>query len=150
MFIKNGNCKECIEFVVPGDPMGKERPRVVNINGMHKSYTPAKTMSYEAHVRTCWALDTKSAYVEEGSAIKLTVRAFFKIPKSYTKKRRAECLSGGAWVKKKPDWDNIGKIVSDALIGYAWEDDNHVAYAVIEKHWTDGDPETLVKIEAIG
>lgn len=33
----------------------------------------------------------------------------------------------------KPDWDNVGKIVCDALNGIAWHDDAQVTQATVRK-----------------
>lgn len=33
----------------------------------------------------------------------------------------------------KPDWDNIGKGISDALNGIAWKDDSQVYWSNVKK-----------------
>ena len=41
-----------IEFIIPGEPRGKGRPRVVRLkNGTSTSYTPDKTVAYEELTR---------------------------------------------------------------------------------------------------
>lgn len=41
-----------IELVIPGEPRGKGRPRIVRLkNGRSGSYTPDKTVSYEELIR---------------------------------------------------------------------------------------------------
>ncbi len=60
-----------------------------------------------------------------------------KIPKSASKKLRADMLSGAVNPTKKPDWDNIGKIVSDALNGVAYEDDKSIISAAVYKRYSD-------------
>lgn len=41
--------------------------------------------------------------------------AYFEVPKSYSKKRKALCLSNQELPTKKPDADNIGKIIMDGM-----------------------------------
>ena len=62
----------------------------------------------------------------------MTVIAYFPIPKNTTKKLREKMEREEVFRTKKPDWDNIGKIVSDALNGIAWEDDNQVMGFVLK------------------
>lgn len=45
----------------------------------------------------------------------LQIKAYFSIPKSYSKKRKEMCFSGDERPTKKPDSDNIAKIVLDGL-----------------------------------
>lgn len=37
----------------------------------------------------------------------------------------------------KPDWDNVGKIVSDALNGIAYRDDSQIVDARVVKRYSD-------------
>lgn len=43
--------KNEISFTVPGEPVGKGRPRLSSRNGFAHAYTPAGTRKYEAMVR---------------------------------------------------------------------------------------------------
>lgn len=106
----------CIRFSVPGEPVGKGRPRF-NKNG--HAYTPAKTRSYEEIVRM-HAIHAMRGKKLLSGAISLSVTAFFPIPKYFTKAIREKALSGELLHQKKPDWDNVGKIVSDALNGVVY------------------------------
>jgi Holliday junction resolvase RusA-like endonuclease len=45
----------------------------------------------------------------------ISIKVYFGIPTSYSKKRRARCLSGEERPTKKPDSYNIAKIVLDGL-----------------------------------
>ena len=40
-----------IKFTVPGQPKGKQRPRVCRINSRNVTYTPRQTTEYEKLVR---------------------------------------------------------------------------------------------------
>ena len=72
-----------------------------------------------------------------GSAIqpkagKLSWTAYIPIPKSWSKKKKAEMR--GAPHQQRPDRDNIDKAILDAL----FEEDSHIYSGTIEKFWDDG------------
>lgn len=112
-----------IEFTVLGEPVGKQRPRVVG-----HAYTPDKTRAYEATIRYAYKATARQMelvpYPEHVPLI-LTVRAYYSIAKSVSKKRRADEV----WRRRcfnKPDLDNVLKIVADALNKIAYHDDAQI------------------------
>ena len=50
-----------------------------------------------------------------------------------SKKKRAMMIAGDIVPTKKPDFDNIQKIICDALNGVAYHDDSQIVKADIEK-----------------
>jgi Holliday junction resolvase RusA-like endonuclease len=50
-----------------------------------------------------------------------------------------------AMPEPKPDFDNIAKLVSDALNGIAYKDDSQICYGVVQKRWADV-AETVVTV----
>ena len=56
-------------------------------------------------------------------------------------------LSGLISPTKKPDVDNVIKIILDALNGFAWHDDSQVVNLQIEKKYTQREPFVEVKME---
>ncbi len=129
-----------IHFTVPGPPVGKARPKVVRArNGMSMTYTPDKTVAYEELVRLRFQESLQGCPFEplEG-ALHIQIFAGYPIPKSTSKKRRAAMLAGTELPTKKPDWDNIGKIVCDALNGMAYKDDAQITESQMRKRYIDG------------
>jgi len=130
-----------IQFTIPGEPVGKGRPRATTINGMARMYTPKKTASYEGRV-----ID---AFVRAGGVmlignIAMAIHATFSMPVSWSMKKRQ--AMDGAYCIKKPDADNVLKVVADALNGIAYRDDAAIVYASIEKRWgQDGGVRVLVR-----
>ena len=61
--------------------------------------------------------------------------AYFKIPASASKAAKARMLEDRLRPTKKPDVDNIIKIVLDALNNTAWHDDAQVTDVICEKHY---------------
>lgn len=95
-------------LVVPGEPVGKARPRVTRF----VTYTPKKTLEYENRIRHYASLYNLAPITDQCS---LKISAYFSVPKYYSKKRKANCLSGLEKPTKKPDIDNVAKSVLDAL-----------------------------------
>jgi Holliday junction resolvase RusA-like endonuclease len=63
----------------------------------------------------------------------LAATAVPPIPASWSVKDRRAALDGLTPHTVKPDWDNLGKVVSDALNGIAWKDDAQVCWANVKK-----------------
>ena len=109
------------EFEVPGEPVGKGRPRF----GNGRTYTPAKTANYENLVRVAFAQTYPDAVPLDGP-IDLIIRAYFSVPKSFSKKKRQDALNDDIAKTTRPDIDNIVKVICDGLNEVAWKDDAQI------------------------
>ena len=49
-----GEAMKSIRFSIPGQPMGKQRPRVVHNGSFSQAFTPKETVSYENLVRAMY------------------------------------------------------------------------------------------------
>lgn len=123
--------------------MGKQRHR----QGRYGTYTPKKTVDYELLIRQCYLEQSKVKYLglKENEALAIEINAYYGVPKSATKAKRAKMLSNEWRPKKKPDFDNISKMVGDALNGVAYHDDAEIVSGRIEK-WYSDNPRVEVKI----
>lgn len=117
-----------------GEPKGKERPRFCH-NG--QIYTPKQTTTYEQQIIFDYYKQCGNVKFNENSQLELSVAAYFKIPKSGSKKKKAEMRIGGIRPTKKPDGDNILKAVADALNGVCYKDDKNIVKMSIEKFYSD-------------
>lgn len=108
-----------IIFEVPGKPQGKARARTTKFG----SYTPEKTVLYENLIKVCYR--QVSDYISD-KPLHITIEAVFEPVKSVSKAQREAMLSGLIKPTKKPDIDNIAKVVLDALNGVAYRDDTQV------------------------
>lgn len=131
------------EFEMIGDIVGKARPRMNTRTG--RAYTPTNTKLYEYSLRQ-WFIREYPQFTPIESRVKVAIIAYFGIPKSTSKKKEVEMLQGNISPTKKPDWDNIGKIVSDALNKFAFKDDAQITEATIIKKYART-PRVLVRIE---
>lgn len=77
-----------IRFVIPGEPQGKGRPKFSRQGNFVKTYTPAKTENYEAHIKACF-MASGAGMIPQGVEIGMEITAFYSIPKSTSKKRAA-------------------------------------------------------------
>ena len=121
-------------FEIPGEPKGKGRPRFTR-NG--RTYTPEQTAVYENLVKVMFMQaypDTQP--IPQGTPCTARLTAFFPIPQSAGKKKSADMESGSIRPTKKPDTDNIAKIVLDALNGLAYHDDSQVVDLTVIKTYS--------------
>lgn len=137
-----------MRFTIPGAPQGKARPKIVRQGAFTKAYTPEKTVNYEALVKLSYQQAAGGAFLGAGVPVRVRIDAYYDPPKSGTKKKLVAMLAGLIFPTKKPDWDNIGKIVCDALNGIAYKDDAQVVDGRVVKHYSEV-PHTDVLIEEV-
>lgn len=70
----------------------------------------------------------------------MKIVARFGIPKGVSNKMRSLMEAGFIRPMKKPDKDNIDKIVTDALNKVAYYDDAGIVHSEIDKVYTSGQP----------
>ena len=124
-----------IEFIVPGDPRGKGRPRFSRVGKFTKTYTDAKTKAYEELIATA----ARRAMIPDEpleTPVVVHMEINVPIPSSYSKKRKEACLLGLEMPCKKPDIDNIAKGVLDAMNGIVYKDDVQVIRLALQKHYS--------------
>jgi Holliday junction resolvase RusA-like endonuclease len=122
-----------IYFVVPGQPVGKGRPRASTRGGFVRMYTDAKTVTYEN------AIARQAKYAMNGmdlftTAISMRIVAFYGIPPSWTKRKKLQALHGELF-PGKPDADNVAKAVMDAC-HVVYVDDKQITRLIIEKEYS--------------
>lgn len=135
------------DFIVPGKPMGKQRPKATNRGRYTKVYTPKETISYENLVIAMFQQIYPHAKPLEGE-VRGCIKAFYPIPLSTSNKRKQAMLEGVIRPQVKPDLDNIEKIIYDALNGIAYVDDSHIIEMTISKHYSDS-PRVEITIEEV-
>lgn len=127
-----------IKIVIPGEPVAQGRPRFAKRGNFVQTYDPAKSKDYKAYVRllaTNARLDGTLPPLE--CALEVEIKAFVAIPKSFSKKKREDIAAGILTPTKKPDCDNIAKIILDAMNGIIYEDDKYITKLYVEKIYSD-------------
>ena len=112
-----------VKFTVLGDPFGKGRPRFSRSGPYIKTYTPEKTVNYETLVQLEYERQCKNHRFPDKTPLDLRISAYYSIPKSTSKKKKLLMLCHAIRPMKKPDNDNVVKIIQDALNLVAFHDD---------------------------
>lgn len=126
-----------LKFVVLGEPAGKGRPRFTTAGPYVKTYTPEKTVNYENLVKLEYQRQCKGSRFADGDAIDLRITAYYSIPKSASKKKRLLMLCHAIRPMKKPDNDNVVKVIQDALNLVAFHDDVQIVDCQLRKFYSD-------------
>lgn len=133
-------------FEIEGKIKGKGRPRFSKFGNYVKTYTPPETASYENLIKLQFRFSCGGWYSE--LPLKMKITAVHGIVKSASKKDKERMLCGELKPTKKPDIDNIVKIICDALNNVAYKDDTQVVELEVKKVY--GEPErVIVEIEEI-
>lgn len=143
-----------VEFKVTGKIRGKARPRFYGTSKLDT--TKVNVRAYKVNDDKIYENLIKSSYIGSGgfrfndkSYLRMEMDMYFKIPKSYSKKRRRNCLEGIEKAGKKPDIDNILKNFCDALNGVAYKDDVQVVEVECKKYYTEEEDYVIVRLEEI-
>lgn len=133
-----------IEFEIIGKIQPKQRPRFKRCGAYIQTYTPQPTLDYQKLVADSY-LENNSDTKLTGALI-MTIDAYFNVPKSYSKKKKA-MLMGKPNLQHNGDVDNIAKSILDGLNGIAYDDDTIIYDLHTRKFYSDNDIERVeVKI----
>ena len=124
-----------LQFVIPGPPVGKGRPRFSTAGGKPRSYTPAVTREYEALI-SARAAEAMQGHAPLTTPLTVYIHAFMSIPLSWSKAKRQAALDGPSY-PPRPDVDNIAKTVLDGMNGVVYADDAQVTYLKVTKKYAE-------------
>lgn len=135
-----------LNFTIQGKVKAKQSVKIGR-NGI--KYTPADVVEYANYVKLCF----KQAYPNwdiqefEETPLRVLIKVFYPIPKSFSKKKHIEASLGFLRPITKPDCDNIAKSICDALNGIAYRDDRQIATLAVRKEYTSKVERVEVTIE---
>lgn len=138
-----------VKFIILGEPNGKGRPKFDTRGPYVRAVTPKKTANYEALVKMEYQAQCDGFMFSRDAALGMLVTAYKPIPKSTSKKKRVLMLGDIILPTKKPDWDNVGKIVCDALNKIAFCDDTQIVDGRVIKRYAE-QPRVEVEIWQLG
>lgn len=110
------------QFIIPGNPIPK--PRMTRRDRWKQRPCVLRYRAYADRLREHVGQVACTGTVDWV--------AYFAMPKSWSKKKKAE--HQGEPHQQRPDRDNIDKGILDALFG----DDSHVWDGRMQKYWDDG------------
>lgn len=131
------------EFEVIGNIIGKQRPRVNMYTG--NVYTPTNTKDYEEYIKQCFFLKYNKCEMIL-NRVNIDIIAYFKIPSNTKKVDKEKMIKGEISPTKKPDIDNIAKVVLDSINKYVIKDDSQVTKISVEKRYAE-ESKLYIKIE---
>ena len=127
-----------MKFKISGKIKAKQRPKF----GQGRTYTPTDTVNYENYIKILYQQECNNHF---SRPVKMVITAYFQMPASRTKTQNTldKFLKSTPFPTKKPDADNIGKIVADSLNGIAYKDDAQIVDMQIIKKWSMENEEYL-------
>lgn len=108
-----------ITFTVPGIMPGWQRSG----QSGKRHFTQPQTAKAQLEV-AAWARQSSRGIMLTGP-LGLLLTVWFPVPDSWSQKRKAAAY--GAWMTVKPDYDNLAKLVGDALNKVVYADDASIA-----------------------
>lgn len=133
-----------VSFVVPGEAVGKGRPRVSTIGGHARMFTPQKTANYESLIAMAAQAAMQGRDLIIGPVM-VEMKIFVSVAASWSKKKTAEALQGLVMPTKKPDADNVLKAICDGINGIVFKDDVQVVNVSMSKRFGET-PGVLVRV----
>ena len=118
-----------LSFIVPGILPGWQR---AGKNGK-RHFTPEMTAAAKREI-AAHGRQAAAGVLLEG-ALCLVCHVYLPVPASWSNKRRVAAWAGEEWPAGKPDWDNLGKLVSDALNGVCYKDDAQISDGRVIKRY---------------
>jgi Holliday junction resolvase RusA-like endonuclease len=117
-----------MKIFIPGEPVAQPRVKVSTRGGFARAYVDAK------HPIHAYKQAIRLAYVNAGGEVlegpvEVRIACWFERPKGHSKKRRQQREPKTT----KPDLDNVGKAILDALNEIAYNDDGQVYRLTVEK-----------------
>lgn len=125
-----------VSFIVPGEAVGKGRPRVSTIGGHARMFTPTKTANYETLIALAAQQAMQGRELIAGPVL-MEMKIFVSVAASWSKKKTAEALQGLVMPTKKPDADNVLKAICDGINGIVFKDDVQVVNVSLSKRFSE-------------
>lgn len=129
------NGKNEVRFTVLGEPYGKGRPRFNTKTG--HAITPEKTVSRENLIAVEYRRQCGDFRFADDAQLDMRILAFYSVAKSDSKAKRERKLCGTIRPTKKPDMDNVVKLVADALNLVAYKDDTQIVDCQCRKFYSE-------------
>lgn len=127
------------EFIYRGIPKAQGRPRFARMGRFVKTYDPSDSRAAKENV-AYQILQQNPKLIGQGIAIELWLKFLLPRPKGHFNNKGELRNSAPEYHTKKPDLDNLIKLLKDSLKGIVWHDDSQVFYTKAEKDYTIGEP----------
>lgn len=132
-----------MQIIIEGKPIPKKRPRFAKRGKFVTTYSAQK--KEEEATKDILKREYGDYYPIKG-AVYCKLLFYMPIPKSTSKKNRAEILEGRIKHTKKPDLDNLVKYINDCMNGIVFVDDSQIISSSEDKIYSDN-PRTEIYVE---
>lgn len=123
--------KNTFTITIPGEPVSQGRPRFARQGNYVKAYDPKKSRQGKEAVRFFVADKMeREVWLHLEGPLHMRVQFGIKLPTSQERKRTPVPRK---WRTKKPDLDNLVKLIKDACSGIVYLDDNQIVKVSAEK-----------------
>lgn len=155
--------KTAIRFEILGEPFGKKNMQPIMVGGHARAFSPQKNEEYMSKVyfslkEALKDVEQEGIIFDKDTPVKVNILALYEIPKSHYKfyKSLGKCdydkvgksmLVGEIRPTKKPDLDNISKVICDGItkVGRVWFDDSQVVEETLQKYYAEK-PKVIVEV----
>lgn len=134
-----------VKFTVPISPTGKGRPKFARCGNFVKTYTPEATASAENLVKIIYQRDCEKAWFDGAFMIK--IECLYDRPKCHYNSKGLVKQNAPKYCTKKPDLDNVEKLICDSLNGLAYKDDSQCVRSISYKRWADYNEKACMVVE---
>ena len=136
-----------IILTIPGVPVPQGRPCVNMRRGI--VYDPSESKQEKQRIKMELMIHMRKYTIPMlDGPLKVTIRFFIPIPKSFSKKRRVDAHEGRLFPIPRPDLDNLAKLVLDACNGILFTDDRCIVDLVLSKRYSN-DPRVVIEVEGV-
>lgn len=126
-------------FEVVGIPVPQKQTKFIRSTGI--AYNPSKKDVEKVQ----WQVKPYAPKDPLTCAVEMHLTFYLPIPKSSSSKVRMQMLNGVILPTKKPDFDNLAYLVTNALKEIVYKDDSLVTDCIIRKRYSDK-PRTVIKV----
>lgn len=128
-------------FEITGNPVPQKQTRWTRSG---RSYDPSKKDMQQIQ----WQSRPYAPEVPLSGPVELNLVFYVAIPVGTSGIRRRQMINGVILPIKRPDFDNLAYIVTNALKGIFYDDDSQVVDCIIRKRYGEV-PKTVVKVVSI-
>ena len=126
-------------FEIIGIPSVQKQTQFIRKTGI--AYNPSKKDAEQLQ----WQIRPYAPIKPLECAIEMHLSFYLPIPKSTSRRLYTQMLNGVILPTKRPDFDNLAYLVTNALKELVYKDDSQVTDCIIRKRYSDR-PRTVIKI----
>lgn len=120
-----------VSYFVHGRPIGQARARATNKGGFARIHSdPESGSARQEHIAAFNAATRGVISAPHEGPVTCEITLFHQVPQKWW---------SGKNCTRKPDVDNVAKLVLDALNAVAYRDDSQVNDLVVSKGWADSE-----------